>query len=136
MPGMTYYYRIRAMPQVGGDNVGWSTIKSAITVAGAPDRPMMVTAMPDGQNAINLSWQAAEDNGSAIVRYELQRWDRVQTACGRPSATTCRPRAPATRTSMLTADTRYVYRLRAVNRAADNNGMGKWSTLVSTNTAE
>ena len=35
---------------------------------------------------------------------------------------------------MLTADTRYVYRLRAKNRAANNNGVGRWSTLVSTTT--
>ena len=46
---------------------------------------------------------------------------------------------PSTRTSykdtMLMADTRYVYRLRAINRAADNNGMGRWSTFTSAITA-
>ena len=134
LPGMTYYYRIRATPQPG-ENDGWSTIKSAITVAGAPGRPMMVTATADGQNAINFTWQAAAPNGSPIVRYELQRWD-----AGSSMWRTIRNDLPSTRTSYkdmrLTADKRYVYRLRAVNRAADNNGMGKWSTLVSTNTAE
>ena len=133
MPGVTYYYRIRATPQTG--DAGWSTIQSATTVAGAPGRPMMVTATADGQNAIDLSWTAAEGNGSAIVRYELQRWDAANSMW-----VTIRNDLPSTRTtykdSSLMAGTRYVYRLRAVNRAADNNGMGRWSTLVSTTTAE
>ena len=134
MPGVTYYYRIRALPQDAA-NDNWSTIKSATTVAGAPGRPMMVTATADGQNAVDLTWQAAAANGSAIVRYELQRWDAANSMWR-----TIRNDLPSTRTSYkdtsLTADTRYVYRLRAVNRAADNNGMGRWSTLVSTTTAE
>ena len=133
MPGVAYYYRIRAMPQTG--DVGWSTIKSATTDAGAPGRPTNVTAAADGQNAIDLSWTEAPANGSPIVRYELQRWDAADSMWR-----TIRNDLPSTRTSYrdtsLTADTRYVYRLRAVNRAADNNGLGKWSTLVSTTTAE
>ncbi len=131
MPGMIYYYRIRAMPQTG--DAGWSTIMSATTVAGAPGRPMMVMATADGQNAIDITWQAAMDYGSAIVRYELQRWDAGMWR-------TIRNDLPSTRTSYkdtgLMADTRYVYRLRAVNRAADNNGMGKWSTLFNDTTAK
>ncbi len=131
MPGMTYYYRVRATTD--DDPSSWSGIQSATTVAGAPGRPMMVMAAADGQNAIDLTWQAAMANGSAVVRYELQRWDAGMWR-------TIRNDLPSTRTSykdtMLTADTRYVYRLRAVNRAADNDGMGKWSTLVSTSTAK
>ena len=134
MPGVTYYYRIRATPQTG-DNDGWSAIMSATTVAGAPGRPMMPTATADGQNAINLSWTAAPANGSAIVRYELQRWDGSTSMW-----VTIRNDLPSTRTSykdtMLMADTRYVYRLRAINRAADNNGMGKWSTIFFATTAK
>ncbi len=53
---------------------------------------------------------------------------------------TTRNDLPSTRTSykdtMLTADTRYVYRLRALNRAAGNNGLGKWSTLATGTTAK
>ena len=127
-PGKTYHYRIRATPQTG-DNDGWSVSKSATTVAGAPDRPTMVTAEADGQNAVDLTWVApASDNGSAIVRYELQRYT---TASG---WVTVRSDLPSTRTnykdSGLTADTRYVYRLRAVNRAEHNSGFGKFSTIV------
>ena len=128
--GTTYYYRIRATAGTAG---AWSVIKSATTVAGAPDRPTDVTATPDGQNAIDLSWTAGMANGSAIVRYELQRWDPSDSMWK-----TIRNDLPSTRTSykdtMLMADTRYVYRVRGVNRAADNNGMGKWSTIVSAST--
>ncbi len=127
--GMTYYYRIRATAGTAG---AWSVIKSATTVAGAPDRPT-VTATPDGQNAIDLSWTEPEDNGSDIVRYELQRWEAGMWS-------TIRNDLPSTRTTYKDtgrmADTRYVYRIRAVNRAADNNGMGKWSTIVSASTAK
>ncbi len=134
MPGTTYYYRIRVTPQSGGDNAGWSMIKSATTVAGAPERPTMVMATADGQNAVNLTWVAPNANGSAIVRYVLERYT---TASG---WVVVRSDLPSTRTSYkdsgLTADTRYVYRLRAVNRAADNNGMGKYSTIVFVKTAK
>ena len=45
---------------------------------------------------------------------------------------------PANRTSYkvtgLTEGTRYVYRLRAVNRAPTNNGLGLWSTMASATT--
>ncbi len=133
MPGKTYHYRIRATPQTA-DNDGWSVSRSATTVAGAPSRPMTVTATADGQNAVNLTWVAPADNGSAIVRYELQRYT---TASG---WVVVRSDLPSTRTSYkdsgLMADTRYVYRLRAVNRAEDKNGMGKYSTIVFVKTAK
>ena len=134
MPGVTYYYRIRALPQTGA-NDGWSTIKSAMTHSGRPGRPTNVTATADGQNAIDLSWTAAPANGSAIVRYELQRWDAANSMW-----MTIRNDLPSTRTSYkdtnLMAGTRYSYRLRAINRAADNNGVGRWSTFTSALTAE
>ena len=132
MPGTTYYYRIRVMPQTG--EAGWSTIKSATTVAGAPGRPTL-TAEADGQNAIDLSWTAAMANGSAIVRYELQVWDADNSRW-----MNVRNDLPSTRTtykhSGLTAETRYVYRVRGVNSAADNNGFGKWSVITFATTAK
>ena len=115
-------------------NVGWSTIKSATTDPGAPDRPVL-TATPDGQNAVDLSWTVPMDNGSAIVRYEVQVWNTATSMWDY-----VRNDLPSTRTtykhSGLTAGTRYVYRVRAVNRAADNNGLGKWSVITFANTAE
>ncbi|MCY3904511.1 MAG: fibronectin type III domain-containing protein [Caldilineaceae bacterium] len=132
-PGKTYHYRIRATPQTG-DNDGWSASDSATTVAGAPDRPTMVTATADGQNAVDLTWQAPANNGSAIVRYVLERYT-TETRW-----VVVRHDLPSTRTSYkdtnLDADTRYVYRIRAVNRAEHNNGMGKYSTIVFVTTAK
>jgi len=134
MPGVTYYYRIRALPQTGGDNVGWSTIKSATTDPGAPDRPVL-TATPDGQNAVDLSWTKPMDNGSAIVRYEVQVWNTATSMWDY-----VRNDLPSTRTTYKhggrMAGTKYVYRVRAVNRAADNNGLGKWSVIKFADTAE
>ena len=131
--GTTYYYRIQAT--TAGTPGAWSTIKSAATHSGRPGRPTNVTATADGQNAIDLSWTVAMANGSAIVRYELQRWDPDSNMW-----MTIRNDLPSTRTSykdsMLTAGTRYVYRLRAINRSADNNGMGRWSTITFAITAE
>ena len=53
---------------------------------------------------------------------------------------TIRNDLPSTRTSYndtnLMAGTRYAYRLRAINRSADNNGVGRWSTFTSAITAE
>ncbi len=131
--GTTYYYRIQAA--TAGTNGGWSTVKSATTVPGAPDRPAMVMAEADGQNAIDLTWEAAKANGSAIVRYELQVWNPATSMWD-----TVRNDLPSTRLSYkhsgLTAGTKYVYRVRGINRAADNGGLGKWSVIKFATTAE
>ena len=130
-PGKTYYYRILATASANG---GSSTIKSATTDPGAPGRPVL-TATRDGQNAIDLTWTAAAANGSPIVRYELQVWDRDNSMW-----MNVRNDLPSTRTSYkhmgLTPGTKYVYRLRGVNRAADNGGLGKWSTIDFADTTE
>jgi titin len=127
-PGTTYHYRIRALPQGDDDDAGWSMIKSDTTDAGAPSKPVL-TATADGSTAIDLSWDAPPANGSAIIRYELERWDTTNRRWD-----PVRNNLPSTLTSYehsgLTADTRYVYRLRGVNRAADNGGLGQWSTIV------
>ena len=132
-PGMMYHYRIRALPNSGA--ASWSMFKSATTDPAAPGRPMMVTAQADGKTAIDLSWNAPADNGSAIVRYELQMWDTDSSMW-----MNVRNDLPSSMTSYKhtgrTAGTRYVYRLRAVNRANDNSGLGQWSTIAFATTDE
>ena len=83
-------------------------------------------------------WSIESDKSvlpSAIVRYELQAWNPANRMWD-----TVRNDLPSTRLSYkrsgLTAGTRYVYRLRGVNRAADNNGLGNWSVLTFPTTAE
>ena len=95
---------------------------------------MGFTAMADGENAIDLKWLAPEsDGGNDIVRYELERWNTATR-----SWVTVTSAVPANRTSYkvtgLTEGTRYIYRLRAVNRAPTNNGLGLWSTMASAST--
>ena len=54
--------------------------------------------------------------------------------------TTVRNDLPSTRASVkhssLTEATPYVYRIRAVNRAAHNGGLGNWSTILFAATVE
>ena len=73
------------------------------------------------------------DGGNDIIRYELERWNT-----GTSSWVTVTSAVPANRTAYkatgLTEGTRYIYRLRAVNRAPTNNGLGLWSTMASAST--
>jgi hypothetical protein len=131
-PGTTFYYRIRTEPESE-----YSAIKSAATFAAVPDAPVVMTPADADitHNSITIKWTAPDANGSAIVRYELQRWSTdtrqwVNVSNG----------IPATRTSYthsnLTPETRYAYRLRAVNRASSNSGFGAWSTIFFVTTDE
>ena len=107
---------------------------SVTTIADAPGRPSL-TAEADGEDTINLTWDALEDDdgGNAIVRYELERWDvdasRWVSVSNSLSATTT-----SYEHDNLAPATRHIYRLRAVNRAPTNNGVGLWSTIASATT--
>ena len=139
VPGKQYWYQIQATVGDGGDMTNtspYSAIASATTVAAAPGRPQSFTATADGESAIDLAWEApASDGGNAIIRYELQRWD---TDTPQPQWVNVTVSLLASSTSHehtgLDADTRYVYRLRAVNRAPTNGGLGSWSTIASATT--
>ena len=83
-------------------------------------------------------WSIESDKNvlpSAIVRHELQVWNPAN-----PMWDTVCNELPSTRLSFkrsnLTAGTNCVYRLRAVNRAADINGLGNWSLITFATTAE
>ena len=100
------------------------------TVAGAPSRPLNLEAEADGQTAIDLSWDApASDGGNAIVHYHIEMWDTSSHSWTRvlvlsASHTTYKH-------SGREAGQRYIYRVRAENRAPTNNGLGDWSTIAS-----
>ena len=134
-PGTMYHYRIQTLASgatAPDDASAWSATRSDTTVAGRPSKPTLMAAAVTGQNdAIDLSWSFDDTtpaNGSAIYRYELQMWDKDARMW-----VNVRNDLPSTRTSYrhsgLTAETRYVYRIRAINRAADNDGEGHWSTI-------
>jgi hypothetical protein len=137
-PGTTYYYRIQATGdnvETNNDNPGnsaYSAIASVSTIADAPGRPVL-TAVADGKDAIDLTWTAPASGGNAIVRYELERWDvsttRWVSVNNALSAISTSYEHPD-----LAPGTRNIYRLRAVNRAPTNNGVGLWSTIASATT--
>ena len=131
MPGTTYYYRMLtdATPADSGD----STVVNAKTVEAAPTRPLNVTATADGETAIDISWAAPMSNGgNAIVHYRIEMWNSSSKSW--THVTTLAAAHTSYKHRGRTEATRYVYRVRAENRAPTNNGLGPWSTIASATT--
>ena len=64
-------------------------------------------------------------NGSAIIHYEIQMWNSDLQSSGRASDVRVLDAHLSFEHSVTgRADTRYVYRVRAQNRAPANNGFG------------
>jgi endoglucanase len=131
--GTTYYYRVRAT----NTDSEWSEFKQATTVAAAPNAPVLTSPVVRADistTSITLRWAApTEPGGSAIIRYELQMWDRD----GRQWVDVNNAISSSSRTTTLTnlvSETKYIYRLRAVNRAPTNGGLGAWSTMLLVDT--
>ena len=121
--GTPHTYRIRAVNGVG--NGGWSNQPSATTGTVVPEAVDDLAATPASASAIDLTWTAPGNGGSAITGYRLER----KTASGTVSSSIA---ADATRhtDSGLNAGTTYTYRLRAVNAV----GNGGWSNEASVTT--
>ncbi len=106
--GAEYVFYVRAVSSAG---TGAKASVSA-TPAAVPDAPGNLTATPD-DGAVAVSWTAAEDNGSAIIKYQHQRddspWADVAGGATANSLTV----------TGLVNDTRYTFSVRAVN------GMGE-----------
>ena len=121
--GAVRYYRVAARNRSG---LGlWSDPVMGQTVSGVPDAPTLkAKTLSDYQ--IELTWNEPKDNGEPITGYHLERsrdgsadsWSqRVDLGAD-----------PATYAdSTLDANTRYYYRVRAVNSV----GGGAWSRSVS-----
>ena len=130
MPGTTYYYRVWATNGADPADSAWSEFVQATTVAAAPEAPTITeTAETDiTATSITLRWMAPANGGSAIIRYELEVWNTdsrtwVDVNNSISSAST------SITLRNLESETRYIYRLRAVNRAPTNGGLGNWSTI-------
>ena len=121
--GATWYYRVAARNS-GGLGL-WSDPAQGKTASGAPDAPTL-QAKTLSDYEIELTWNEPKDNGEPITGYQLERsrdgsadsWSQLAT-----------PGAGATTytDSTLSANTRYSYRVRAVNSVGD----GAWSRSVS-----
>ena len=69
--GTTYYYRLRAINAEGAG--AWSAYASGATVSTAPGLPTLV-ATAISTTEIRLTWSVADNGGSPITDYDLQRW--------------------------------------------------------------
>lgn len=117
--GTTKHYRIRATNSKGAG--GWSPLASAKTDTSIPGRPTVkVNGVAGG---VDVSWTKppTKTGGSAIIRFEVQRWD----AANRRWVDRLTTSSTQFRDSGLTTGKKYFYRVRAVNAMGD----GPWSTF-------
>ena len=128
--GITRYYRVAARNSRGLS--AWSDPPHAfaMTLAGVPGRPNL-TARATDANTIELTWNVPADNGSPIIRYEIE-W----SADGSDGSWTWLANPSPTDTSYsdggLDPGTERHYRIRAINGASP--GEGSWSTARSATT--
>ena len=125
-PATAYIYRIRAVNGVGSGD--WSNGVRATTPADVPEVVSTLAATATSATAINLTWTAPGDGGSAITGYRLER----KAGVGGYTLVSLSIAADATShtDSGLNAGTTYTYRIRAVNAV----GNGGWSSEASATT--
>ena len=123
----TWHYRVAARNR-GGLGV-WSDPVMGTTAPTAPDAPGNFRATTLSDYEIELTWNEPKDNGEPITGYQLERSRDGSADSWSQRAT---PGADATTytDSSLDANTRYYYRVRAVNSV----GAGAWSRSVSSMT--
>ena len=86
-------------------------------------------------NSITLKWTApATNGGDAIIHYEVQLWNTTTHTWGRIVLGAAAHLSYTHRN--LTPETRYVYRVRAQNRAPASSGFGAFSTILAVSTEE
>ncbi|MEL0281027.1 MAG: fibronectin type III domain-containing protein, partial [Actinomycetota bacterium] len=117
--GSGYAFRVRAVNGVGAGT--YSTDASA-TPADIPATPANLTVDSFGDSEVALSWDAANDNGSAITRYEY----RLDDGNGFGTAISAGTSTTATVTG-LTNGTAYDFQIRAVNAIGDS----AWSDSIT-----
>ena len=127
MPNTTYYYRVRATNANGYGEYS-DGMASAMTGDVVPNAPMSVTAAVDDTviTKINVSWGTPADNGgSEVTGYMVQRG--TMSSDGTMSWTDVSPAHRGTDMTYmdtgLTPNTKYYYRVAAVNAA----GTGEYS---------
>ena len=127
--GTTRHYRVNARNRAGTSE--YSNVATATTRAGVPNAPVL-SARAAGPRAISLSWTTPADNGSSIEGYDLQyevtlsdgttAWNPVRASRGALVSS-------VEDTGLNPGETRR-YRVNAANR----NGAGAWSRVVSATT--
>ena len=128
-PNTRYDYRLAT-----NASTNTTVLANATTHIGAPEKPVL-TAAAEGENAIKLTWTVPANNGSPIDVYEISMWDKTAKHWGwngvAGGVTTVSHPITTYTHSGLDAGTQNIYRVRAVNDAAQNNGRGGWSTITA-----
>ena len=117
--GATYTFAVRAVNSFGGFAAGDSSDPQSVTIVAKPKRPTGLSATA-GDTQVLLSWAGPDD--ASIEKFQFQRmeagdWDDID---GSGTSTTSHL------VTGLTNDTRYTFRVRAVNAA----GYGEESDAV------
>ena len=141
--GTQQWYQIQATgtdaagTAIDAANVVFSAVATATTIADVPARVVLTRPIPAGDithNSVKLTWTTPDANGSAIIHYEVQVWNASTTSWDRLALIS------ATRLTYthrnLDAESRYIYRVRAQNRAPNTDGFVPFSTIISATTDE
>ena len=114
-PGTTRHYRVAAINDAGtGDP---SDVATATTDATIPDAPTGLSAAPDGQTRIDLSWTApAYDGGAPVTGYRIEVSADSADTWTVLSGNTGNARTTFTHTGLQPGTTRH-YRVSAINAA-------------------
>ncbi len=132
--GTTRYYRVRGRTLQGNVGGAWSNVASATTSAAGPSAPLNVSATEDGENRIQLTWDAPA-SGDA-VRYNINHstdgsaWESERTGHTGTCSVGGQTMFCYTDSGLLSGTTHY-YRVASVNRSG---AAGEWSEAVSATT--
>ena len=116
----TYYYRIRAINAAGSS--GYTAVASATTLLSVPVSPTGLTLSGVTNNSITLNWNDNSDNESG---FEIER--SLTPVTGFALIFTTAANATSYTNTGLAEDTRYYYRVRAVNAAGPSGYTGEAS---------
>jgi predicted phage tail protein len=113
--GITYYFKVTAVNQVG-EGPGAEAKAVPVTVPGAPAG---LAATP-GNGQVALSWTApASDGGSPVTGYDLYVGTTADFSGGAPLATVT---STAIRVTRLVNGTTYYFKVTAVNQVGEGPG--------------
>lgn len=111
--GTAYSFKVTARNSVGA---GAAANTASATPSGVPGTVSGVASTASDQQA-NVSWIAANANGSALTKYQVQAQEDASKTCeATPPALTCS-------VTGLTNGSTYTFRVRAINA----NGAGAWT---------
>ncbi len=126
----TRYYQVRAENHI--DEGGWSDpVKATTQAPGQADAPLNLRAAPDGDSAIDLSWDPPGDDGGSPITYYQVQWSHDGTeGSWRHEGRTPDAETRTYKDTGLTFGTTRYYRVAARNSVT----LGVWSDGVMTTT--